>query len=255
MIAETLYNSGSRQWTFFGRDPDKKKELIDTNTYLVTQGKAGVVLDPGGLETFPEIVSIISKKIDLQDIEALFASHQDPDIISSLSLWLEICGDLKVYASWVWGGFIPHFGGGKALTPIPDEGGILELGDSRDLQFIPAHYLHSSGNFNLYDPTAQILFSGDIGGALLPEGAAGIYVEDFDEHVRYMEGFHRRWMPSNQAKDAWIEHVSRLNVTTMCPQHGSIFRGDQVKRFLEWFHNLEVGSAVDANKGQRRKTR
>ena len=34
------------------------------------------------------------------------------------------------------------------------------------LRFVPAHYLHSSGNFNVYDPQARVLFSGDIGAAL-----------------------------------------------------------------------------------------
>jgi len=27
----------------------------------------------------------------------------------------------------------------------------------------------------------------------------------------------------------------------MCPQHGRIFKGDNVKRFLDWFEALEVG--------------
>jgi flavorubredoxin len=27
----------------------------------------------------------------------------------------------------------------------------------------------------------------------------------------------------------------------MCPQHGSIFKGDHIKRFLYWFEAFEVG--------------
>jgi len=30
----------------------------------------------------------------------------------------------------------------------------------------------------------------------------------------------------------------------MCPQHGRIFQGDDVQRFLDWFEALEVGTAV-----------
>ncbi len=30
----------------------------------------------------------------------------------------------------------------------------------------------------------------------------------------------------------------------MCPQHGGIFRGDDVPRFLDWLDKLEVGIAV-----------
>ncbi len=40
------------------------------------------------------------------------------------------------------------------------------------LEIIPAHYLHASANFHVYDPEAKILFSGDVGAALLPPGHA-----------------------------------------------------------------------------------
>jgi len=33
----------------------------------------------------------------------------------------------------------------------------------------------------------------------------------------------------------------------MAPQHGSIFNGDDVKRFLDWFEDLEVGVAIDSS--------
>ena len=244
MINQTLFDDGTRRWVFIGRDPERQQTLIDTNTYLVIHNDAGILLDPGGLETFPAVVSAVSKEMRVERLRALFASHQDPDIISSLSLWLGLCPELEVYCSWVWGLFIPHFGGGKAITPIPDEGGVLPVGDSRELRLIPAHYLHSSGNFSVYDPAAKILFSGDIGAALLPEHHQEIFVKDFAQHVRYMEGFHRRWMPSNEAKAKWIARVRQLDVRLMCPQHGAIFRDEDVTRFLSWFEALEVGSAV-----------
>ena len=109
------------------------------------------------------------------------------------------------------------------------------------LQTIPAHYLHSSGNFNLYDPEAKILFSGDIGAALLPPDNQPLFVSDFDSHIRFAEGFHRRWMGSNEAKRQWCERVSRLQIDMLCPQHGSIFTGADVERFIHWFDELHVG--------------
>ena len=27
----------------------------------------------------------------------------------------------------------------------------------------------------------------------------------------------------------------------LCPQHGAIYRGEDVRRFIDWFANLEVG--------------
>ena len=76
-----------------------------------------------------------------------------------------------------------------------------------------------------------------------------LFVEDFDAHVEKMELFHRRWMPSNRAKQGWIDRVRRLDIEMMAPQHGRIFKGDDVQRFLDWFEALEVGSAAPPKKG------
>jgi len=243
MISREIVAKGKRRWLYYGRDKNRKDYLIDTNQYLVEDNGKGLLTDPGGLEIFPEYISILSKDIDMERLEAIFASHQDPDIVSSLSLWLEVCPQLKTYVPSTWSLFIPHFGGGSSLTSIPDAGINIPLGSS-DLVAIPAHYVHSSGNFSLYDPALKVLFSGDIGAALLPKDDAKIFVEDFDSHVQFMEGFHKRWMPSNRAKNDWVRRVRELDVTMMCPQHGCIFRGDDVKRFLDWFEALEVGNAI-----------
>ena len=71
------------------------------------------------------------------------------------------------------------------------------------------------------------------------------YIEDnFDEHVKKMQMFHQRWMPSNSAKNDWVKRVRKLEIEYMAPQHGRIFKGDDVKRFLDWFEALEVGTAI-----------
>jgi len=240
----TLYSDGQRKWVVFGRDPAKGEHVIDTNQYLVIHNGRGALIDPGGIEVFPSYIGALSAEISPADIDVLFASHQDPDIISSLALWLDLKPELSCMASWTWAGFIPHFGGGRPVTPIPDEGGHIQLAGTRDLKIVPAHYCHSSGHLTIYDPRAKILFSSDIGAALLPEDYSSFFVEDFDTHVKYMEGFHKRWMPSNEAKNAWVNRVRRFDIDMMCPQHGAIFRGDDVKRFLDWFESIEVGNAA-----------
>jgi len=60
-----------------------------------------------------------------------------------------------------------------------------------------------------------------------------------------MEGFHRRWMPSNRAKLDWIARVRKLDINYMAQQHGRIFSGEKVTKFLDWFEQLEVGSCKD----------
>jgi len=239
--ARVIYEEGNRKWFAIVRDPNRPEFIIDTNEYLVVDGDDAILLDPGGSEIFPAVFSAVSTEFDPRKIGKIFASHQDPDVVSSLSMWLEFNPAIKCYVSWLWASFVPHFGGVKeTFQPIPDGGMDIMLGGHR-LQAIPAHYLHSSGNFHIYDPKAKILFSGDVGAALLPAGEEALFVDNFDRHIRHAEAFHRRWMGSDRAKRDWCARVSQLDIEMMCPQHGSIYRGADVRRFIDWFAQLEVG--------------
>ena len=219
--------------------------------YLLLAGLAAaalagaMLLDPGGIEIFPRVLSELTRHVDTEDVKVIFTSHQDPDIISSLALWMDLCPEARVYTSWMWTGFIAHFCMGHELdaVAIPDEGMSIPIGSrSVSVQAVPAHYCHSSGNFSVFDPRSRILFSGDIGAALLPEGLTSLFCEDFDRHVGYMRGFHLRWMPANRPLRAWVRGVRALQPSMICPQHGSIFRGDDVGRFLDWLEALDVES-------------
>jgi flavorubredoxin len=239
-----FYEDGAHKWIAIVRDPERPDGLVDTNEYLVVHQDAGLLVDPGGAEIFPAVFSALSAEFDPGALAGLFASHQDPDIISSLALWLEFNPDLPCYVSWLWASFIPHFGGrSETFVPIPDAGMDIDL-NGLGLQAVPAHYLHSSGNFHLYDARAKVLFSGDVGAALLPRASEALFVEDFDAHIRHAEAFHRRWMGSSEAKRAWCERVARLDIDMLCPQHGAIYQGADVERFINWFDGLRVGIAV-----------
>ncbi len=242
MQATTLYNE-NHQWLMFGRDPDKPEQIIDTNQFMIISGDQSIILDPGGVELFAPMLAAVLKYVPIDKITHLFASHQDPDIISSLGLWDQVLPDAKLYSPWLWEGFVRHFGMQNIeYAAIKDSGDTVRIGNI-DLQFIPAHYLHSSGNFSVYDPVAKILFSGDIG-ASLEEPGAPFEVENFNEQIDKMQFFHQRWMPSNRAKQDWIRRVRKLDIDIMVPQHGRIFRGDDIGKFLDWFEALEVGIAV-----------
>lgn len=241
-----IYENGPHKWGAITRDPSKPDYLIDTNEYLIMNGEQGLMMDPGGSEIFPDVFLALSSEFDPAKVTHLFASHQDPDIISSLALWLEFNPELKCYLSWLWNTFVPHFGGSKdTFVSIPDEGMTVPLGNLA-LQAVPAHYLHSSGNFHLYDPAARILFSGDVGAALMPPGEDELFVKNFDSHIRHAEAFHRRWMGSNEAKLDWCERVSKMEIDMLCPQHGAIYQGNDVARFIDWFAELPVGSGIRA---------
>jgi flavorubredoxin len=239
----TKIYEGAYQWIMYGRDVNKPEKIIDTNQYVVRTAKRCLLIDPGGIELFAPMLASVLHHAPVEEITDIFASHQDPDIISSLGLWDQALPHAKLHAAALWEGFLRHFGCESIeYVPIPDSGGVINL-DGLELQIVPAHYLHSSANFHIYDPVAKVLFSGDVGAALEAPGA-GMYVENFDAHIEKMRYFHQRWMPSNQAKRVWLERVRNLDIQIMAPQHGRVFKGEDVKRFLDWFEVLQVGSAI-----------
>jgi flavorubredoxin len=248
MKCTTIYESSSHRWLAFGMDPDKPQQVIDTNQFVICDDRAAILLDPGGVELFPAMLGALTGHISPDQIEHLFLSHQDPDVSSSLPLWRAVAGEkLKVHISKLWTGFVSHFDKEAKFVPLPDAGGDLSLSYDCRLQVLPAHYMHSSGNFNLYDPKAKVYFSGDIGAALIPDEAKGdsMFVEDFTRHVTFMEGFHRRWLPSNEAKNAWVRMLRSFDIEILAPQHGLLFRGEHVGRFLDWLEQLHVGTGMD----------
>ena len=243
MKAINIAKSNKTEWIMFGRDPEKREKIIDTNQYLIKSSGKAILLDPGGIELFAPMLASVLHHVSIDDITDIFASHQDPDIISSLGLWDKTLTNCTLHAPWLWEGFIRHFGMNRIrYRAIPDEGGEIVIGRAK-LMLVPAHYLHSSGNFHVYDPETRILMSGDVGAALEGDDAP-LYVDDFSSHIPKMEGFHKRWMPSNKAKNDWIRRVRGMNIDMLAPQHGRIFKGEHVRNFLDWFEELEVGSAV-----------
>ena len=243
MKSEVLFDGNGHKWVFMGRDPDRRDEIIDTNEFAIITEDGTLLLDPGGIEIFPRVLSELTRFVSPDHVKALFASHQDPDVISSLPMWLDLCPNVKTYISTIWTSFISHFATGREadIVGIPDEGQTITVGKSLKVQAIPAHYCHSSGNFSLYDPEARILFSGDIGSAILPSAEAGLFVEDFSTHTDLMRSFHQRWMPSGAALRSWTQRVRGLEPAMIAPQHGSIFKGEDVYRLLDWLDSIDVG--------------
>lgn len=250
MKAAPVFQSGDHRWWVLYDQEEHR--VIDSNVYVMESAGMGMLLDPGGFEIFPQVLSALTEVVQASTIQAAFVSHQDPDVASSLPLWNACNSKIQWHVPKLWDGFIRHYGALDAqLLDIPDEGGETVIG-GRKLQFIPAHYLHSSANFHVYDPLAKVLFSGDVGAALLPHGH-GAFVDrrddgsskSFEEHIQHgAQYFHQRWMPSNDAKKDWINRVRQLEIDYLCPQHGAIYAGPDVRRFLDWFDALPVGSAI-----------
>ena len=112
-------------------------------------------------------------------MDYIFLSHQDPDIGSGLNLWLPIC-NAKIMISALWQRFNSAFCvrglSEERIFAIPDQGVRFKLNDS-PLIAIAAHFLHSPGNFHLYDPVAKTV-----------GGGRKTAVDDFAENLFQLPG-------------------------------------------------------------------
>jgi flavorubredoxin len=145
----------------------------------------------------------------------------------------------------VWERFAPHFTKvGKTenrVIGVPDSGGHLPLG-RHELVLLPAHFMHSEGNFHFYDPVSRILFTGDLGVSMTSGAEARIPVTDLAAHIPRMEGFHRRYMVSNKILRLWVHMARQLDIAMLVPQHGAPIMGKKaISDFLDWIENLMCG--------------
>ena len=239
----SLYNGESHRFILLNESEPGDEDGIPSNQYLIIHNGKGTLLDPGGFGVMPHVLTELLQYLPPSDIEAMVLSHQDPDIVGGLTSWLRLTS-AKVYVSKIWHRFLPHYGitGMQRFVGIEDEGEIKMLASGLELQFVPAHFLHSPGQINVYDPISKILFSGDVGASLVPEDDCEIFVHDFDEHLQYTEGFHKRYMASNRALRYWVEQVRKLDIDIIAPQHGPLFKGKAKDQFLDWLYDLSCGS-------------
>lgn len=219
---------------------------VQANQFLIVNGDDAMLLDPGGQLTFTPLSLELRRLDDFDSLNYIFASHQDPDIISAIDSWITRT-PAKVVASKLWARFLPHlvpaYMGdkiGERIISVEDGGMRLPFGDA-ELLILPAHFLHSVGNLQVFDPVSKTLFSGDMGASIVDEGPDQA-VSNFENHIKYMEGFHKRYMVSKKACRLWANMIRQLDVQMMAPQHGKSFQGPKmINQFLDWISELECG--------------
>ena len=215
--------------------------MVQSNQHIVIDGRESLLLDPGGHKVYTNLLMEMSLDTTPGDIKHIFFSHQDPDVLAAANGWLMVT-DAEAYLPETWTRFIPHFGVDdflvKRLNGIPDKGMEIQL-NGHTMLVIPAHFLHSPGNFHLYDPVSKILYTGDLGVSL---GQDYFKVEDFERHIRFMEPFHQRFMAGSRAVNTWAKAIKDLDIEIIAPQHGAVFPNlTMVEKFIDWVTSLECG--------------
>ncbi|MGY0504951.1 oxygen-binding di-iron domain-containing protein [Luteimonas sp. e5] len=245
-MATVLFeNMGHRCVAFSGLV--KEDDGIQANQFLIQDAGKSAIIDPGGDLLYTPLWLAMCRYTELSDIRWLLPSHQDPDIIGALGRWLANT-PAQLVCSRLWGRFVPHNISALQQSKLGDDryhlladtGGTIALGNCV-LHALPAHFLHSVGNFSFYDPLSRILFSGDIGSSMVDTETPYAPVTDFQAHTEKMRGFHQRYMASTRVARLWVNMVRDLDPVMIVPQHGLPMDQNTIPQFLEWLANLPCG--------------
>jgi flavorubredoxin len=237
-----LFESRDHLFVFLNESTSTTESGIHSNQYLIKHRNNFVLLDPGGFNVMPHVLAELLRYTTLDKLTAIILSHQDPDVLGGIVSWTAL-SSASVYLPEIWKRFIPHCGITTEINRfygVPDKGMLYPMASNCKLQLIPAHFLHSEGNINVYDPVSKILFSGDIGAAttMIDDNP---FVENFKTYLPHIEGFHRRYMCSNRAIQAWLKRISKLEINMIAPQHGRIYKGKVLHQFIDWISKLQCG--------------
>jgi flavorubredoxin len=239
-----LYRDQNHACYMFTDLIEEDGQAVQANQFLIVDGDTGAIIDPGGNLAYNELYMGMLQHFSPHKLSYLIASHADPDIIASLDRWMTSTQALLVI-SRVWERFVPHFTKvgktDKRVIGVPDSGGRLPLG-RHDLWLLPAHFMHSEGNFHFYDPVSRILFTGDLAVSMMSGAQASQPVTDLQAHIPLMEGFHRRYMVSNKILRLWVNMARQLDISMLVPQHGAPIKGKKaIDDFFNWIENLACG--------------
>ncbi len=239
MPTQVLFDNGAHKNVLL--EDFTSGQMVQANQHLIIHNGKGILLDPGGHKVYSESLGEMGSVLALGNLEYILFSHQDPDIIAAANGWLMVT-NAQAFLPQLWIRFITHFGVDELvmdrIAPVPDKGLVINL-EGAKLPLLPAHFIHSAGNFQLYDPTAKILYTGDLGASL---GQTYVTVSNFDDHIQYMEPFHRRYIASGKALKLWAAMVAPLDIEIIAPQHGAMLVGkENVQRFIAWVKDLACG--------------
>lgn len=238
--AVTLYDDPQHQIHWVGAVTGG--EEVECNAYLLVDGGEGYLIEPGGYDRFGPVQEKVSQVSSASALTHLLFSHQDPDVCASLPSWMEFNKDLKAVVPHLWIRFLPHYMAyNVSYIPVPDEGLTLTLKSGGQLKCITAPYLHSPGNMVLFDTVSGFLLSGDIGAAVYKDRKPRLVIDDWDQHVQAMQGFHQRYLGSSRAVAGFLKKLDGLPITAIVPQHGPIFRGEEAQKYIRWLSQLPVG--------------
>jgi flavorubredoxin len=231
---------------FLYRSPEKDfHRNIYLKTFVGSKRTVNMIFDPGTILDAGNMFNGFGKIIgNIDKINIIFLSHQDPDVSSNTSTLMKYAPRSILLTSvdtWrltnMYGlpekRFYPAEQFSSNIIRIKPTGHVIKV--------VPARYCHFRGSMMIYDLESKTLFSGDfLGGVNSRSDAGHIATDDSWEGISL---FHQLYMPSSKAIQHTINLISSLDPLpeVIAPQHGDVITGELVYKFLGKLSSLKVG--------------
>jgi len=237
-IAPGIYNVGVNDWNIRDFHGYSTEQGTSYNAYLIVDEKV-VLIDTVKKPFADELLDNISRVIDPKRIDYVISNHTEMDHSGGLPRVMHFIGaDKPVFCSKMGEKNLSrHFPQGLNYRAV-ENGETLSIG-SRTLTFLETRMLHWPDSMFTYDATDKILFSSDAFG----QHYAGY--ELFDDVIgdaimphakKYFANILLLYSPLILKL---VEKVTEmgLDIRTICPDHGVIWRKDPgkiINAYVEW---------------------
>jgi len=211
--------------------------------YFIENGNESILIDPGSMLEFEEVMNKTSQITDLKNIKYIILHHQDPDLCAAVPQIEKLINrdDLQIVTHSRMTVLIKHYMVKSSYYEIDKNDLKLQTSTGLTLEFLTTPYCHSPGAFVTYEPNSKVLFSGDIFGGL--EESWNFYAKD--DYFEKAKAFHAAYMPSRDIFNYTLRKIEKLDLNLIAPQHGSIIERRYIYNLIEDMKNLECGLYIE----------
>ena len=245
-IKEGIYWVGGIDWDLRNFHGYLTQRGSTYNSYLIIDEKV-TLIDNVKYYLFEELLKRISAIVDPAKIDYIIQNHIEMDHSGSLPEMKKLCPNAKVIASPKGvEGLQKHFKQDWNFQTVKS-GDILELG-RRSLHFVQTPMVHWPDNMVSYCPEVKVLFSNDAFGQHIASS------ERFDDEFPFNILMHEAEkyyanivLPYGRQVQKALEVVGTLDIETICPSHGLIWRSrisDIIKEYKKWSANEVENKAL-----------